>query len=662
MYLYWCGLRVVSSNKTRQCESLGMRNWRCVKSAFFFVYMTSSILTDSYHLPHNAIRVDELNFMLHAIDTSKSFYTYDELRLLFLSTEIQADVFRDFHAKVHSNLCSHQNPKLRTLYQQAQLGNNNSAEAMLEHGLMYTNQKSFRQVWNEFVRDYTEFFAFLGLLPTYYKGLAGGENRHYVTSLLKDYQSNNISLQDLLLAFKFRNSSKDYTNLEMYHIEVRPFVLALKSLQFYKKSGLRIVNPHIISAIVVYCHNENDSLQNNLHLFPYPAENIEYYQDVFHNFSENIKKEIARVTLFLKPYLIELGLVTIRKKGNTHYYEINNKVDSVSVPHNVAFCNGHVGKYKLTPLIGKVIYTCLQNPQRDIPINSLFDSNFTETDKRAILRHFQELGIIKDFNDKFISVAGIEHQYALNPFTDFMTYGDACYVAHNNQLQLQNEQIVIDNTLLREELDKLKQSALSSDGAAYEESLYFFLNKNIHFFSNLNHYGTSAMGKRLSDIAGIAKIFSHGATKNILIIMECKAANAIRAFDERKERDDIINLLKAYKNNGITYDGVWYWVTDSNSLPDTDIHGGYRDNQMSKSLVEKLNILQFDISEESRLPSIVTAFSIDALVTYLSYLYQHTQAFKKEDKITETTVPHFWRWSKKFMNVQYVTIHKQMNL
>ena len=71
---------------------------------------------------------------------------------------------------------------------------------------------------------------------------------------------------------------------------------------------------------------------------------------------------------------------------------------------------------------------------------------------------------------------------------------------------------------------------------------------------------------------------------------------------------------------------------------------------------------EFDISEESRLPSIVTAFSIDALVTYLAYLYQHTRTFNKEDKITETTVPHFWRWSKKFMNVQYVTIHKQMNL
>lgn len=44
MHLYWCGLRVVSSNKTRQCESLGMRNWRCVKSAFFCIYMVRKTL------------------------------------------------------------------------------------------------------------------------------------------------------------------------------------------------------------------------------------------------------------------------------------------------------------------------------------------------------------------------------------------------------------------------------------------------------------------------------------------------------------------------------------------------------------------------------------------------------------------------------------------
>lgn len=253
----------------------------------------------------------------------------------------------------------------------------------------------------------------------------------------------------------------------------------------------------------------------------------------------------------------------------------------------------------------------------------------------------------------------MKSQYALNPFTDFMTYEDACYVADSKYIQLRNEQIVIDDQILKTELEALKQSALSSDGAAYEYSLYAFLSKHIRCFSNLKHYGTSYTGKRVSDIAGTVEIYNNGTKKNILIIMECKAAKAIRAFDERKERDDIINLLKLYKQNNISYDGIWYWVTDSNSLPDSDIHGGYRKNDMSKEFVEKLNSLQFDISEESRLPSIVTAFSIDALIVYLLYLYQHIICGQI---ITETTVPHFWRWSKKFMNVQYVTIHKKIAL
>ena len=33
-----------------------------------------------------------------------------------------------------------------------------------------------------------------------------------------------------------------------------------------------------------------------------------------------------------------------------------------------------------------------------------------------------------------------------------------------------------------------------------------------------------------------------------------------------------------------------------------------------------------------------------------------------QDVITPYIVPHFWRWSKKFMNLQYVMIHKELNI
>lgn len=619
-------------------------------------------LSTPYHLPHNSVRVDEFDFMLNAIDTSRQFYTYDELRLLFLEKEIEANVFDTYHSVVHNKLKNNINEKLKRLYHRAINGDNEAVSKMLEHGVMYTDRKSFRQVWNEFVRDYTEFFAFLGLLPTYYKGLSGGENRHYITSLLQRYQNHQISLQDLLLSFKFRNSSKDYKNLDMYHIEVRPFVLAIKALAFYRSRGITTVNPHIISAIVSFSHNEFDSLQNCLEVFDKPNLAVEEYADSFETFTTETQNEIGRVTLLLKPYLKELGVVEILKRGNTHYYSISSNVNEIHYPNHVAYCNGDIGKYKLTPLIGKIIYTCLNNPNDTIPISALFDTNFSETDKKAITNELLSLGILKSVVNNQVMVAELENQYDLNPFTDFMTYSDACYVADNAKLQLSNDQIVVRRNLLQSELAELKQSALSSNGTAYERSLYTFFKNNLQVFDNLNWYGAAATGKRISDIACTAQVFSNGTTKNILIIMECKAATAIRAFDERKEREDIINLLKTYKDNGIKYDGVWYWVTDSNSLPDADIHGGYRSNQMSKSLLEKLNILQFDISEESRLPSIVTAFSIDALTGYLSYIHENTHSLGSSDKITETLLPHFWRWSKKFMNVQYVTIHKQMTL
>ncbi len=620
-------------------------------------------LQHSYHLPHNSIRIDEFEFMLNSIDTNRVYYTYDELRLHFLEKEIQANVFEVFHAIVHNNLCNNTSEELKLLYQKATKKDHDAFSKMLEHNVVYTERKSFRQVWNEFVRDYTEFFAFLGLLPTYYKGLTGGECRHYVTSLLREFQQKKISIQDLLFGFKFRNSSKNYKNLDMYHIEVRPFVLAIKALQYYRNKGITTANPHVISAIVTYSTNEFESFQNCLDIFDKPYQDIKEYKDAFVSLTSKMIDEIGRVTLFLKPYLKEIGVVDIVKNGNRQYYSITNRVNQINVPQNVAYCNGNIGKYKLTPLIGKVVNICLHNADKKILISQLFDDNFTVIDKTEILKEFRQLGIITEYNSHFVKISNLQHQYAINPFTDFMTYSDCCYVANVEKLKLSNDQIIIEQNLLKNELDVLKQSALSSDGTAYERTLYNFIKNNVQIFNNhLKWYGVAATGKRISDIACIVPIYTNGATKNILIVMECKAASAIRAFDERKEREDIINLLQTYKDNGIKYDGVWYWVTDSNSLPDVDIHGGYRNNGMSKSLIEKLNILQFDISEESRLPSIVTAFSIEALVIYLSYLYQKTITLNSDDKITESQVPHFWRWSKKFMNVQYVTIHKQMTL
>ena len=610
-----------------------------------------------YHLPHNSIRIDEFDFMLNSIDCKKEFYTYEELRLHFLKKEIQENVFHQFHPGPHKNLLKHKNEQIRELYKQARLCNEKCCE-LLSPQLRYTSAKSFKQVWNEFVRDYTEFFAFIGLLPCYYKGGKGGKKCHYVSDLVKQYKDKKITVEQLLFMFKYRNASKDEKSLEMYHIEVRPFVLALKALQLYKANGKNYVNPQILSAIVSYSHDEFEDFSNVFASFPDPSLKLKECKDAFASFKTTTEKEIGRVTLLIKPYLKSIGLVSVERIAGCDYYKIEDKVIGYKYENNCAFCDGEIGKYKLTPLIGKVLKVCEINAGKALTKKDIFDSNFSDADVNEVLKELKQLGVVNDFDERMVNIASLENQFQVNPYTDFRSIEEGNYVNGRVELNLVDSQQDSIIQLQKLDLDDLRAAALSSDGSAYEEILSETLKEKITAFSNTIWYGSAQTGKRLSDIACPVSVFTKGERKTILIVVECKASGAIKAFDERKEREDIINTLKKFEK----YDGVWYWVTDSNSLPECNVHGGYRNNGETKSFLEKLNELQFEISEETHRPAIVTAFSIDALTSYLNYLYQSTSTLEVGDCITETQVPHFWRWSKKFMNVQYVTIHKQINL
>lgn len=619
-----------------------------------------ALLESPYHLPHNAIRIDEFEFMLKCIDSTKPFYSYPDLRTLFFVEEVKNDVFSTFHPTPHNKLVNHSSAKIRTLYSKAVSGDTDAMERLLEPDIMYTNKKTWKQVWNEFVRDYTEFFAFIGVLPSYYKGIKGGENRHIVSPLLKRFQKDEVSLEELILNFKFRNASKDYKNLDMYHIEVRPFVLALKALKFYERKGFKVVNPHIISAIVVYSQNEGKSLLNSLAAFPDPCKSIRDCKASFAKFTDAVKKEIGRVTLFLKPYLLEIGVVKKYSWGRSSYFEICNSIYDVKYPENCVFCNGEVGKYKLTPMIGKIISSCYANPDQTLRVDDIFDENFNDIDIISVLEEFKQLGIVSSYSKSEVKVSSLEKQFSINPYSDFMTISEAEYVDSCASMLLHDKQQIViqENLALKSDLAELHSAALGSDGTLYESKLYDFLKKHLAVLNNLTWYGQATTGQRLSDIAATVKVFSNGETRNILLIMECKAGNAIAAFNERKEREDIINTMRKFED--VDFDGIWYWVVDSNSLPDVSVHGGYRSNALQKSLPEKLNVLQFEMSEQARRPAIVTAFSIDALTVYLNYLVSATHGLGANDKITELCVPHFWKWSKKFLNTQYVTIHKQM--
>ena len=618
------------------------------------------MLSQRYHLPHNSVRIDEFNHMLDSIDLNKEYYFYDELRLEFLKSQITDGSIARFHPAYHKNLSGHSNPYIKTLYEDATKNPTNEKLNELLN-CQYTSKKTFKQVFNETVRDYTEFFAFLGLLTTYYKGRTGGEKKHYVTQRLKDYRTKKITLEELLLEFRYRNSSKDYENLSMYSITVRPFCIALKALRYYFEHGYEKVDNQILSAIVTYAHSED--ITNLLNLFSDPTKTIDFYENSFGSGDfAKIKKELTRATILLRPYLLYMQYVDRDKR---FYIRGSKDISSNVFTNRAAYCNSDIGNVALTPVIGKMLYklyTCAKRNVHKITLSELFDENVSENDKDFLIDEFRNLGVIGESNEEEVSIANFEKQISINPFTEFFEIDDCNYVEGGLLQTFSSGEIVVKrkNVAMEHDLDSLKSIALGSNGTLYEESMFKLIQTHLPIFNTV-WYGANSVGKRLSDIVVRTKIRDDHGTKNILIIIECKAGNAIRSFDERKEKDDIQNTLIREKQLGTPIDGVWYWVVDSNSLPNVDSHGGYRSNQESRSFVEKLNAIQFDVSEYMRVPTIVTAFSYEAIRTYMAYLNEKIGNLSSTP-ISKVDVPHFWRWSKQFMNLQYVMVHKELRL
>lgn len=614
------------------------------------------ILKEKYHLPHNSIRIDEFQYMLSSIDLSKKFYIYKELRLLFLKTQIKDDKLRIFHPAYHRNLMFHKSKSIRDIYNKCIL--NPSSENLDELlNCQYTPRKTFKQVFNETVRDYTEFFAFLGLLPTYYKGKSGGEKRHYVSNHLKEYISNAKSIEDLLFDFKYRNSSKDYDSILMYHIELRPFIVALKAAKKYFDLGYNKINNKILSAIVLFSKDENvDSMIN---LFPKPDSSISSYKHLFGSDFKSIDAELGRASLFLRPYLIHMQYLD---KSGIYYTKGTKNITNNLFTERVSFCNSSIGNLSLTPVVGKILYKLYKASKLNIKTldkTFLFDENINEFDKKFLLDELIQLKCILSYDEYKIYINDYKFQYSINPYTDFFDFDDSNYVENIGKIKLyaEHDSILIRNNKMESLFEKIEPIAMGSNGEKYEESIYNLIKNNFKAFE-IKWLGANSTGKRLSDIYIKSNVFDGVKNNNIVIIIECKAGKSVRSFDERKEIDDVINTLSKEKDR---IDGVWYWVVNGDSLPSIDEHGGYRNNDLSKSFMEKLNEIQFSISEYMRVPTIVTAFSFNAIKNYICYLYDQIGE-TNTTVLNRVNVPHFWRWSKKFMNLQYVMVHKELRL
>ena len=316
----------------------------------------------------------------------------------------------------------------------------------------------------------------------------------------------------------------------------------------------------------------------------------------------------------------------------------------------------------MTPVIGKILFKLLNNAKNKITtirISSLFDENTDDDERTIILEELKRLGCINDITENTLHICNVSCQISINPYSDFFDIEDGNYISDLSEMYLldTNEHLIIKDTTFENAVENIREFALGSKGQEYEEKLYSLISDNFPDFT-VKWYGANATGQRLSDIAILTKIFNGTDYQNIVIIIECKAGNAIKSYDERKEIDDVINtLMKLSKSERI--DGVWYWIVNGNSLPSVDSHGGYRTNALSKNLLEKLNDIHFSISETMRVPTIITGFSFDAIKSYLCYLHEK---ISNTQSINRVTVPHFWRWSKKFMNMQYVMVHKELRM
>jgi hypothetical protein len=91
-------------------------------------------------------------------------------------------------------------------------------------------------------------------------------------------------------------------------------------------------------------------------------------------------------------------------------------------------------------------------------------------------------------------------------------------------------------------------------------------------------------------------------------------------------------------------------IVDSNSIPSSTGHGGYRNSSLNMSFEQKLLNLHMSVSLSASRATLVTAFSFKEFMKFLNNINF------ENDIITKVNTKHFWTWSKKFVDTSYVAI------
>ena len=564
-------------------------------------------MSTGFHLPHNAILPEEVKFIISLIDTNREYYLYDDLKAMMFEEEIRQGVFEKFHPRMYRNFMK--DGRLKSYYDKVLSGELNYNDVKR---IPYSPKKNLNGCWNEQSRDYFEFIAFTGLLPSYYKGRAiENEKRYYIGNTMKQYKTGILNYQDILFKMKFRNASKNYENIEQYNVRNRPFVVAIKIMDILKNKGYNEIDGDSLSCLIRNIKNE-DELENE-------EVKAEIEPINFDGWSDGDRKEIGRGTTFLKRHLSEELNIELSSERPITFSLKSFDINNYSFKDKAVFIGDIYNDLEVTPLFIKY----LSDPR------TIQDEYVKE--------EMINLGLI-DKNESL---------YDFNIDTDLM---DRNLVIQAMSTEIVTETIYSDRIEATELYRKGKEISESGNGTLYEEFLYNFLKEKFGE-DKVNWLGSHTVGQRLSDILFDIEVQNEDIKSKVRIIIESKSGGAITAFDERKEKDDILNTL-ADRRYSQDYDGIWYMVVDSNKIPTTNRHGGFRENNNQVSFKQKLLRIQSTVMPATAKLTMVTAFSYSEFMKFIDSInYSKDMKF-----LTRIQAPDFWTWSNKFVETSYVTI------
>lgn len=564
-------------------------------------------MSTGFHLPHNAILPEEVKFILNLVDINKDYYLYEELKAMMFEEEIKQGVFEKFHPGMYKNFMN--DNRLKSYYDKILSGELGYDDIKR---IPYSPKKNLNGCWNEQSRDYFEFIAFTGLLPSYYKGRATeNEKRYYIGNTMKQYKAGILNYQDILFKMKFRNASKNYENIEQYNVRNRPFVVAIKVLDILKSKGYKSIDGDSLSFIIRNVRNEDDLDREDVRAEIKPIN--------FVNWKKKDKKEIGRGTTFLKRHLSEeLKIDLISERPITFGLETFN-INNYRFKNKAVFIGDVYNDLEVTPLFIKY----LANPR------SIQDDYIKE--------EMLGMGLINQETSL----------YDFNIDTDLLDRNLVIQAMSTEEIT----EAIYSNRIEATELYRVgKEISESGNGTQYEEFLYGFLRDKFGE-DKVKYLGANTIGQRLSDILFDIEVQNEDIRSKIRIIIEAKSGGAITSFDERKEKDDIMNTLSDTRFSQ-DYDGIWYMVVDSNRIPSTERHGGFRENNNQVSFKQKLLRIQSTVMPATAKLTMVTAFSYAEFMKFIDSI-----KFNREmNFLTKIQAPDFWTWSNKFVETSYVTI------